>query len=152
MAFARWIRALEAGEPLPWHAPPGTARDFTYADDVVAGILAALRRGRAGRAYNLSGWRPVPLREALALVASGHEPRLGELPAAAEARVTHGCGERAAAGLGYAPRVGLAEGIGRQGRSALPGLLLSEGRLPRWTVSVWFGIFSRCSRTEIASS
>jgi hypothetical protein len=29
----------------------------------------------------------------------------------AEARVTHGCGLRAAADLGYAPRVELAEGL-----------------------------------------
>jgi len=124
MAFARWIAALAAGEPLPWHAQPGAARDFTYVDDVADGILGALRHGRAGRAYNLSGWRPVPLREALALVAAGHEPPLEELPAsAAEARVTHGCGGRAAEELGYAPRVGLAEGIGRQRAAASPARL-----------------------------
>jgi UDP-glucuronate 4-epimerase len=115
MAFARWIRALAAGEPLPWHAPAGTARDFTYVDDVACGIVAALRRGRAGRAYNLSGWRPVPVRDALALVAGGREPRLAEVASStAEARVTHGCGRRAAAELGYAPRVDLADGLRRQ--------------------------------------
>src|SRR5215210_1617957 len=45
MAFARWIAARAADEPVPWHAAPGTARDFTYVDDAVAGILAALRLG-----------------------------------------------------------------------------------------------------------
>src|SRR5215207_2130184 len=57
MAFARWIDLLHARQPLPWYARAGTARDFTYVDDAVAGILAAVRRGRAGEAYNLSGWR-----------------------------------------------------------------------------------------------
>ena len=115
MAFARWIRALEAGEPLPWHAPPGTARDFTYVDDVTDGIVAALRRGSPGRAYNLSGRRPVPLREALAVLAGERVPRLRELASpAAEAFVTHGCGRRAAAELGHVPRVELAEGLERQ--------------------------------------
>jgi UDP-glucuronate 4-epimerase len=124
MAFARWIAALEAGAPLPWHAQHGDARDFTYVDDVVAGIVAALRRGRSGRAYNLSGWRPVPLRDALALVADGLEPPLDEHPASsAEARLTHGCGRRAAAELGYAPRVDLGEGIGRQLAAASSGRL-----------------------------
>lgn len=124
MAFARWIRALAAGGALPWHAPPGTARDFTYVDDVVAGILAALRRGRTGRVYNLSGWRSVPLPEALALLAGEREPRLRELPSStAEAYVTHGCGERAAAELGYAPGVELAEGLQRQLGAASPGPL-----------------------------
>jgi UDP-glucuronate 4-epimerase len=124
MAFARWSAALAAGEPLPWHARPGDARDFTYVDDILDGILAALRRGRAGRAYNLSGWRCVPLREALALVADGLEPPLHELPGSnAEARVTHGCCRRAASELGYAPRVELAEGIRRQMTAASPGRL-----------------------------
>ena len=68
MAFARWIDCLHTQRPLPWHASPGTARDFTYVDDAVAGILAALRRGRPGEAYNLSGWRSVDLRSALAVL------------------------------------------------------------------------------------
>ena len=124
MAFARWTCALAAGKPLPWHAPPGTARDFTYVDDAVDGIVAALRRGRPGRAYNLSGWRAVPLREALDLLAGGAEPRLHGVPSsAAEAFVTHGCGRRAATELGYAPRVELADGLQRQLDAASPGRL-----------------------------
>jgi nucleoside-diphosphate-sugar epimerase len=118
MAFARWIRAIAAGEPVPWHAAPGTARDFTYVDDAVAGIVAALRRGRSGEAYNLSGWRSVDLREALALL----EPStVLELPASpAEAHVTRGCGRRASAELGYAPRVELREGLESQLAAATP--------------------------------
>jgi len=126
MAFARWIDALASGEPVPWHAPAGTARDFTYVDDVASGLVAALRRGRAGHAYNLSGRRPVALRDALALLAAGREPPLQEVAlqevasATAEARVTHGCGRRAAAELGYAPRVELAQGLRRQLAAARP--------------------------------
>jgi nucleoside-diphosphate-sugar epimerase len=114
MAFARWIDLLAAGQPLPWYAAPGTARDFTYVDDVVAGILAALRRGRAGEAYNLSGWRSVDLRAALELLedAAGCRARLQPLAGSgAEAHVTEGCGRKAAEELGYAPRVDLATGI-----------------------------------------
>src|SRR5687767_10139176 len=68
MAFARWIAALASGEPVPWHAAPGTARDFTYVDDAVAGIVAALLNGRPGEAYHVSGWRSIRLRDALALL------------------------------------------------------------------------------------
>jgi nucleoside-diphosphate-sugar epimerase len=124
MAFARWIGALAAGEPIPWHAPAGAARDFTYVDDVVAGILAALRHGRAGRAYNLSGWRPVSLHEALALLAGGDPTAVADLASpVAEARATHGCGRRASEELGYAPRVELADGLERQLALASPGRL-----------------------------
>jgi nucleoside-diphosphate-sugar epimerase len=117
MAFARWIECLEAGHPLPWHAAPGTARDFTYVDDAVAGTLAALRRGRAGEAYNLSGWRSATLREALEVLEEtfGGRASLASAPgSAADARVTHGCGRKAARELGYAPRTDLATGLREQ--------------------------------------
>jgi UDP-glucuronate 4-epimerase len=128
MAFARWIDLLAAQEPLPWYAGPGTARDFTYVDDAVAGILAALGRGRAGEAYNLSGWRSVELRTALRMLedAVGRAASLQAAPAptsTAEARVTHGCGRKAAEELGYAPRVDLAAGVECQLAAASPGRL-----------------------------
>jgi len=123
MAFARWIDCLHTGRPLPWCASPGTARDFTYVDDAVAGIRAALRRGRAGEAYNLSGWRSVDLRAALAVLEeeSGCRASLATTPgSAAEARVTRGCGRKAAAELGYEPRTDLAAGLRYQLAAASP--------------------------------
>jgi len=117
MAFARWIDSLGAGRALPWHAAPGSARDFTYVDDAVAGILAALRRGRAGEAYNVSGWRSVDLRAAVDVLedAFGRRAPLATTPgSASEARVTHGCGRKAAAELGYEPRTDLGSGLLQQ--------------------------------------
>src|SRR5262245_37475177 len=112
MAFARWIAAIRAGMPIPWHAAPGTERDFTYVDDAVAGLIAALRHGRSGEAYNVSGWSSVRLRDAVELLGPA-ETR--ELPcSSAEAVVTSGCGRKASTELGYAPRVDLATGLERQ--------------------------------------
>jgi UDP-glucuronate 4-epimerase len=114
MAFARWIAALDAGEPVPWHAAPGAARDLTYVDDAAAGLIAALRHGRAGEAYNVSGWESVDLRDALGLLGAARAD-VHTLPSSnAEALVTSGCGRKAAAELGYSPRVGLAAGLERQ--------------------------------------
>ena len=124
MAFARWIDSLGAGRALPWHAAPGSARDFTYVDDAVAGILAALRRGRAGEAYNVSGWRSVGLRAALDVLeeAFGRPAPLATTPgSAAEARVTHGCGRKAAAELGYEPRTDFRSGLAQQLAAASAG-------------------------------
>jgi nucleoside-diphosphate-sugar epimerase len=126
MAFARWIDLLAARQPLPWYAAPGTARDFTYVDDAVAGIVAALRRGRAGQAYNLSGWRSVELRTALATLEAtlGTRAALRPVPVSGtEAHVTCGCWRKAAEELGYAPRVDLATGIARQVADAGSGRL-----------------------------
>ena len=124
MAFARWIAARRSGEPVLWHAAPGTARDFTYVDDAVAGIIAALRHGRAGEAYNVSGWRSTRLREALELLGPGE---VRELPSSrAEALMTLGCSGKAASELGYAPRVDLATGLARQLAATSPA------RPPAW--------------------
>jgi len=126
MAFARWIDCLRAGRPLPWHASPGTARDFTYVDDAVAGIRAALRRGRAREAYNLSGWSCVDLRAALGVLENAFGRRASLATArgsTAEAHVTHGCGRKAAAELGYRPRTDLASGLRKQVAAVSPDRL-----------------------------
>jgi UDP-glucuronate 4-epimerase len=118
MAFARWIAALDAGAPLPWRAAAGAARDFTYVDDAVAGLIAALIHGRPGEAYNVSGWRSHELRAALRLLTPG-AATLRELPCStAEALVTSGCGRKAQRELGYTPRVDLAAGLERQRTAA----------------------------------
>ena len=117
MAFARWIRALTAGSPLPWHARSGAVRDFTYVDDAVAGLTAALDRGRPGQAYNVSGHAPVGVREALAVIERvvGRSAALDRVrPSSGEARVTAGCPRKAAAELGYVPRTPLVEGVESQ--------------------------------------
>ena len=117
MAFARWIDCLASEQPLPWYAPPRTARDFTYLDDAVTGILAALERGRAGEAYNLSGWHSIELRTALGLLEDALDRRAvldTSAASGAEARVTAGCGRKASDELGYRPRTGLAAGLGEQ--------------------------------------
>ncbi len=120
MAFARWIRALTAGRPLQWYAAAGAARDFTYVGDAVAGLVAALERGRPGEAYNISGGRAVPLDDAFGLlereIAAAVAPRpramvVRRASPTAEAHVTAGCGRKSAAELGYAPRVELATGL-----------------------------------------
>ncbi len=118
MAFARWIDAIEAGDPVPWHASPGTARDFTYVDDAVGGIVAALRYGEAGEAYNVSGWRTTELGEALELLGGATVRETS--PSRADALITSGCGRKAAAALGYAPAVELPDGLERQLGAASP--------------------------------
>ena len=82
MAFARWIAALLGKSHCRGARPPGAARDFTYVDDAVAGLIAALDRGRPAAAYNVSGGRGVPVR------------RGADAPRGGASRVTHGLESR----------------------------------------------------------
>jgi nucleoside-diphosphate-sugar epimerase len=150
MAFARWIHALAGGDPVPWHARSGAARDFTYVNDAVAGLLAALDRGRSGQAYNVSGGVPVPVRAALALIehAMGLRATLERSPPAmGEARITAGCARKAAAELGYAPRTALAAGIARQvaAAAAVTPVRRPAGRARAPAARLRFGSESRAA-------
>ena len=122
MAFARWIEAIHGGRPVEWCARPATSRDFTYVDDAVRGLIAALEHGRAGEVYNVAGAGAASLRHALRLL----ERLLGR-PAlvqrrrafSAEALCTSACRRKAARELGYRPAVSLEQGLERQVAHAL---------------------------------
>jgi len=117
MAFARWIESLARDEPVHWCAPEGAARDFTFVADAARGLVAALERGRPGEAYNIAGEGPIRVRDALALLerVTGRRARLEHVDhGVAEARVTAACGRKALEELGYAPEVGLEDGLERQ--------------------------------------
>jgi UDP-glucuronate 4-epimerase len=121
LAIHAFARRLLQGEALPIFGDGTDSRDYTYVDDIVAGVLAAADR-TAGLApgtvetFNLGGDRPVPLGvmvETLAR-AMGVTPDLDRRPRQT-GDVHHTAADltRARAALGYAPRVSFVEGIDR---------------------------------------
>ncbi|SDR52320.1 UDP-glucuronate 4-epimerase [Rhizobiales bacterium GAS191] len=68
MSYYKFAVAIAAGEPISIHGFGEMSRDFTYVDDVVAGLVAALPRPPAAGAggvrhkvYNIGNNRPTPL-------------------------------------------------------------------------------------------
>ncbi len=78
--FGEQLRLAYAGK-LPYLALSGVALGLAHSDDLAAGIVAALDRGRLGEAYNLPG-PTTTLGEALALAAKvgGKPPPRISLP------------------------------------------------------------------------
>jgi UDP-glucuronate 4-epimerase len=75
MAAYLFTAAILEGRPLQLFNSGNMQRDFTYIDDIVAGVLAALGRlppkdenGRRHRIYNLGNNHPEDLRRFLALI------------------------------------------------------------------------------------
>ena len=74
MAAFLFADAITAGRPITLYNRGEMERDFTYIDDVVAGVLAALDRppsagaGAPHRIYNLGNHRPVALRHFVAVL------------------------------------------------------------------------------------
>jgi UDP-glucuronate 4-epimerase len=71
MAYYLFTRAILAGEPIKLFNEGRMVRDFTYVDDAVAGILAAIDRPSAPgdhRLYNLGNHRPERLLDFVAIL------------------------------------------------------------------------------------
>ena len=63
MAPFKFTRAIFAGEPIDVYNNGDMKRDFTYIDDIVAGILGAVNYEMSGhRIYNLGNHTPVDLK------------------------------------------------------------------------------------------
>jgi len=77
MAYYKFARAITAGEALTLYEGEGLARDFTYIDDIVSGVLAALdnepEKG-VSRLFNLGSDSPTAVSRLVALL----EQELGQ--------------------------------------------------------------------------
>ncbi|NVN06410.1 NAD-dependent epimerase/dehydratase family protein [Asaia spathodeae] len=119
MAYYKFARAITAGKPLTLYAGEGLARDFTYIDDIVSGVVAALahepEKG-VSRVFNLGSDSPTPVSRLVALL----ESELG-CKAVIEAKrrplsdveATWSSHEEITALTGWRPVVSLEEGVRR---------------------------------------
>ena len=114
LAIHKFARRMLAGMPLPFFGDGSTARDYTYVDDIVDGVLAALDVPLAWEILNLGGAQVTTLRELVALLeeALGVRALLERQEAQpGDMKLTSADVSRAAAVLGYAPRTPLREGL-----------------------------------------
>jgi len=116
MAFNRFIRAALKSEELTLYSDGLQSRDFTYIDDIVQANVLAASNGEVGGVYNIGGGTQATMNEAIEIIRSHvgelsirHEPRQF-----GDARHTGADTSAAKKVLGFAPRVSLAEGIGRE--------------------------------------
>lgn len=117
MAVWKFTHAVLTGLPVQLFNCGAMRRDFTYVDDVVDGVLAALYRPSAGHAvYNLGNDRPEELHRLLALIeaACGRQATIEMLPMQlGDVPATWADIDATRHDLGFAPRVDLATGIPR---------------------------------------
>jgi UDP-glucuronate 4-epimerase len=116
LAIHKFARLIHFGKSLPVFGDGSTSRDYTYIDDIVAGVLAAYDRNQGYRIYNLGGSDPVRLSDLIAGIerAIGREAIIDRRPAqAGDVERTFADVSRSREELGYEPRVRLAEGLGR---------------------------------------
>ena len=118
LAIHKFTRLIDAGNPVPFFGDGTTSRDYTFVDDTVSGITAALDRipDYGYRVYNLGGSNPVSLAELVAGIerAVGKKAVLDRQPGQpGDVNRTYADVSLAAQELGYDPQVGLDEGLRR---------------------------------------
>jgi UDP-glucose 4-epimerase len=114
MGFHKFLRALLLGQPITVYGDGDQTRDFTFVSDAVAANVAAATRGVPGRVYNIGGGSRVSVNDVLAMVArvTGQTPQITVDPVQkGDMRHTYADTSLARADLGYAPTVGLEEGL-----------------------------------------
>jgi UDP-glucuronate 4-epimerase len=120
MAIAKFIRLIEVGGEVPVFGDGSTRRDYTYCDDIVAGIVASMALEPAApdqslfEIINLGNSRTVELRELIGLIeqATGKTARLKHLPEQpGDVPVTYADISKARRLLGYQPNYPVEHGI-----------------------------------------
>jgi UDP-glucuronate 4-epimerase len=116
LAIAKFTRLIDRGEPIPVYGDGSFRRDFTYIDDILDGVRAAMDRCRGYEIYNLGESATTSVNELVALLEDAlgkkatidrRPPQLGDVP------LTYADVSLARERLGYRPRTPIADGIRR---------------------------------------
>lgn len=117
MFFHIFMRALLRGDEVPLFDDGEQTRDFTFCSDIVDGILAAAAYPGTGEVFNLGGGSQVTLLEAIARVERISGRQVKFKPSGrqkGDVRHTKARLDLAINKLGYAPKVGLEQGLTEQ--------------------------------------
>lgn len=117
LAIHKFIRLIDAGQAIPVFGDGSAARDYTYIDDIVKGVLSAIDRVNGHEIINLGGDEPVKLSEMIAVIetALGKKARIKRLPVQpGDVPVTMADISKARLLLDYNPATSFKEGVRRQ--------------------------------------
>jgi UDP-glucuronate 4-epimerase len=114
MAYYKFTNALLEGKEVSRFGDGSMKRDFTYVDDIVPGVLAALDNPQEFEIINLGNSKPVELSRFISVIeeAVGKKANVKELPVpAGDVPVTYADVSKAKKLLGWEPKTTVEEGI-----------------------------------------
>jgi len=117
LAISKFLRRIRDDQPIPVFGDGSTSRDYTYIDDIVAGVLAAMDRAEGYRVYNLGGSQPISLAEMIETIEAvvGKPARRDVQPMQpGDVQRTYADLSRSQAELNYQPTTSFREGVQRQ--------------------------------------
>lgn len=116
MAIHKFARLLAHGETVPMFGDGSSRRDYTYIDDIIDGLVAALDAAPGFEIFNLGGAETTSLSDLVRWLAEelAVEPRIEYLPQQpGDVPITFADVTKAGRLLGYSPKVPIREGLRR---------------------------------------
>lgn len=114
LAIHKFARLIEQGKSIPMYGDGSMERDFTFIDDIINGVVAAIERCKGYHIYNLGESRPVRLDTLITEIekALGKKARIEPLPEQpGDVKRTFADVDRAVRELDYCPKTHLADGL-----------------------------------------
>ena len=115
LAIHKFARLISEGKPIPVFGDGSTARDYTYIDDIIQGVMAAVKyEGPRFDVFNLGESETVQLRDLIAAIedAVGRKAQINHLPEQpGDVPMTCADISKAKRLLGYNPTTPLAVGL-----------------------------------------
>jgi UDP-glucuronate 4-epimerase len=118
LAIHKFTALIESGKPIPVYGDGSMGRDYTYIDDIVAGVMASLEYAAEPKlpfeVFNLGNSNPVSLRELIALLeaATGKKALQERLPdQPGDVPITWANIDKAKRLLGYSPKTSMEQGL-----------------------------------------
>jgi UDP-glucuronate 4-epimerase len=119
MAIMKFLDAVDAGKPIAVFGDGSSRRDYTFVDDIVSGVVAAIERVTPGayEIYNLGGTQTISLADLVAVIEKtvGKSAVIDRQPdQPGDVPITYANIDRARVALGYQPTTNVETGIARQ--------------------------------------
>jgi len=114
LAIRKFTSLIESGKPIPVYGDGSMKRDFTYIDDIIDGVVGAMRNCKGYEIYNLGESRPVRLDVLISEIedALGKKAIINRLAMqAGDVLQTYADVTKAKEKLGYEPKTDLKTGL-----------------------------------------
>lgn len=115
LAINKFARLIEAGQPIPMYGDGSTKRDYTFIDDILQGICAAINYNQTSyEIINLGGGEPITLKRMIETIEQtlGQKAIIQQLPMQpGDVNKTVCDWSKAHNLLHYTPRTSFSEGI-----------------------------------------
>jgi UDP-glucuronate 4-epimerase len=116
LAIHKFAQLIEQGKPIPVYGDGSMMRDFTYIDDIIDGIIAAMNKCAGFHLYNLGESRPISVTDLIAEI----EKALGKKavkkylpPQPGDVERTFADVTKAVNELGYEPNTAIQTGLAK---------------------------------------